>query len=67
MHDVRFFFKFCTESACKTPDNQDGECVLVRECPKLLDSIYKYSTLSAAEQEFIRSSRCSSNSGATMV
>lgn len=53
---VCFFFSLTESRQCRTPDNRNGNCVLLREC----DSLFKLlsQNLSNEDRLFLRQSQC---------
>ncbi|KAK9869228.1 hypothetical protein WA026_002980 [Henosepilachna vigintioctopunctata] len=56
---VVFSLRICVRAdpPCKTPNNEIGECILIRECTPLYDIIQKR-PLSNADANYLRESHC---------
>lgn len=50
------------QNACRTPDNKNGACISIYDCPSILQLI-KRTPLSAADRQFAQRSQCSNGSG----
>lgn len=59
------FFLIRTESACKTPDNYDGNCIVLQQC----NSLYKMlrTELTTQQRNFLRSSQCGRQGNTVLV
>lgn len=46
---------------CTTPDNTVGQCIPLRDCPKLFNIVLNFKTSTPDERDFVRKSQCGAN------
>lgn len=52
-----------SERACRTPNNENGLCIPLRDCESLYEIILNIRRSSIAQQDYLRRSQCDQNNG----
>jgi Regulatory CLIP domain of proteinases len=63
---LSFLFSYPWKDTCQTPANETGSCILIKECPHLLE-ILKSPPLREQQLQFLRKSQCGFVDNAVLV